>query len=40
MKRAERRVLMGNNPAGMMLGREDEEVTLEEDVLEDEQVCY
>ncbi|KAE8543688.1 hypothetical protein D1P53_000404 [Cryptococcus gattii VGV] len=38
MKRAERRVLMGNNPAGMMLGREDEEVTLEEDVLEDEQM--
>lgn len=30
---------MGKNPAGMMLGREDEEVAIEEDVLEHEQVC-
>lgn len=39
MRRAERRALMGKNPAGMMLGREDEEVAIEEDVLEHEQVC-
>ncbi|AAW44169.1 hypothetical protein CNF00470 [Cryptococcus deneoformans JEC21] len=38
MRRAERRALMGKNPAGMMLGREDEEVAIEEDVLEHEQM--
>ncbi|AFR96247.2 hypothetical protein C347_04425 [Cryptococcus neoformans AD2-60a] len=37
MRRAERRVLMGKSPAGMMLGREDEEVAMEEDLLEHEQ---
>ncbi|TYJ56134.1 hypothetical protein B9479_003120 [Cryptococcus floricola] len=36
-RRAEERVLMGRTPAGVMLGREDDEVTLEEEMMDQEQ---
>ncbi|KAK8844115.1 hypothetical protein IAR55_006909 [Kwoniella newhampshirensis] len=37
MKRAEERALMGRRPAGVGLGKDDEEIIVEEDLLEHEQ---